>query len=240
MLLATMQIVDEQLQALIIEVHHCREVSYARQKALDRLLKTIQRLPGILKSTHPNYPEALNLTWSWVSRNIHNFDPYLPSLRERLVGWINGYLRWRIRDLYTADSRYSISLDQPLRHDGEEGATLLDQLPDPHYPPTLTLLDLQIIRLQNDEHRRVGLEVSAYIEHDPDGILRKCHPRRYPECHCQMLAQRLLLQAPPERLTRIADDFTINYQTLNSHWKLKCLPLLQSICRNFGYQSWSA
>jgi len=247
MLLQAVRTMDEQLQDLINEVRQYQEASSDEQKkklqkALDRLLKVIQRLPGISTqgSTHPNYPEALNRTWYWVSRNIHKFDPEVPNLKNQLVGWINGYLRWRIKDLYIADSRYLFSLDQPLRHDGEEGVTWMDQLPDPNYPLNLTSLDLQIIKWQAEERQQIVLQLRAYIERDPEGLLRKCHPRRYPACHCQVLAQRLLLKDPPDYLTTVAGDFDIKYQTLNSHWKLKCLPLLQSICRNFGYESWSA
>jgi hypothetical protein len=237
MLLKVPKPADGQLQDLIAEVCRCKDLQGERQKNLDRLLKVIQRLPKILKSSHSNYPDALNQTWIWVSRNIDSFDIYSPLLQERLVGWINSYLRWRIRDLYLPDRHYWASLDRPIRLGEDERTTWLEILPDPQFPPPLTLLDIHIIKIQNDETQRIGLELEHYIEQDPEGKLKSCHPRQYQICNCQVLAQRLLLKEPPDKLTKVSEEFSINYQTLNSHWKQKCLPLLQEICRTLGYQS---
>jgi hypothetical protein len=238
MLLKAPKPVDEQLKDLIIEVCQCQDSQHEQQKALDRLLNIIQRLPRLLKSSHPNYPEALNLTWTWVSRNIQAFDIQSPFLQERLVNWINSYLRWRIKDLYIGDRPSLISLDRPISNSEGECTTLLELLPDPQFPPPLNLLDVYLITIQAEEQQRIGVSIEQYIECDPDGKLRQCHPRQRHDCHCQILAQRLLLKEPPDKLTKVAEDLQINYQTLNSHWKQKCLPLLQLICRNFGYQSW--
>ncbi|HAG84032.1 MAG TPA: hypothetical protein DCL61_23485, partial [Cyanobacteria bacterium UBA12227] len=63
----------------------------------------IQHLPGLARSSHPDYLHALNRTYQWISQNIQNFQPRPPSVQESLVTWINGYLYWRIRDLYAPD-----------------------------------------------------------------------------------------------------------------------------------------
>jgi hypothetical protein len=47
---------------------------------------------------------------------------------------------------------------------------------------------------------------------------------------------RLLVQDPPQRIADVAREFNVNNQTLYSHWKNNCLPLLQEIGRHFGYQ----
>jgi hypothetical protein len=83
--------VDELLQSLIDEVCRYAEQTPERQKALNRLLIVIQQLPGIYKSTHQDYPLALNKTWEWVSRKICQFEPRFPSLQQSLVFWINSY-----------------------------------------------------------------------------------------------------------------------------------------------------
>ncbi|MEM9925545.1 MAG: hypothetical protein AAF915_17635, partial [Cyanobacteria bacterium P01_D01_bin.50] len=92
---------DEQLQKLIEEVCLYEEGTPERQKALNKLLMIVQQLPGIKKDRHPDYLEALNKTWEWVCRSIEKFkvNPG-DSLQNSLVKWINGYLKWRIKDLY--------------------------------------------------------------------------------------------------------------------------------------------
>ncbi len=229
--------VDEQLRDLIDEVCRYKDLSLGRQKALNRLLVTIQQLPGIYKSSHQDYPEALNQTWEWVSRKIHTFEPRSRSVQQSLVTWINGYLKWRIKDLYAPENQYSISLDRPIGDDEGDRTTLLDWLPDPQFTtPTLDLLEVKIVQIQEIERQRLGQRVRQYIQQDEEGKLTGCHPRKHPKCNCQLLAMRLLLQEPPQRIADVAREFDVNNQTLYSHWKNNCLPILQDIGRNFGYQ----
>lgn len=230
-------VVDEQLRDLIDEVCRYKDPSPERQKALNRLLMVIQQLPAIYKSSHQDYPQALNLTWEWVSRTIHTFEPRSSSLQQSLVTWINGYLKWRIRDLYAPDNQYSISLDQSISNDEGNQTTLLEQLPDRQFTtPSLDLLEIKIVQIQEAERQRLGQQVRQYIQQDKEKKLTGCHPRKHPECNCQLLAMRLLLQKPPQRIADVAREFNVNNQTLYSHWKNNCLPLLQEIGRHFGYQ----
>ena len=229
---------DEQLRDLIYEVCQYEDFSSERQKALNRLLMVIEKLPGLYKSSHQDYPQALNQTWEWVSRKISEFEPRSPSVQQGLVTWINGYLKWRIRDLYAKENQYSvISLEQPVSKDDGDQTTLLDQLPDLQFRPTsLSLLDTKIAQIQETERQRQGQTVKHYIEQDPKGRLTGCHPRQHPECHCQLLAMRLLLQEPPQKIADVARKCNISNQTLYWHWKRKCIPLLQDIGRQLGYQ----
>ncbi|MBD2438797.1 hypothetical protein [Nostoc sp. FACHB-110] len=222
---------DEQLKKLIDEVCCYRDPSPERQKALNKLLMVIQQLPGIFKSSHQDYLEALNQTWEWVSRKICTFEARSLSYQNSLINWINGYLKWRIKDLYTPDSRYTISLDTPIQNDEGDETTLKDRLPT----MTLDLLEIKIAQIQEMEHRRLGNLIRQYIEQDEDGKLTASHPRKRPECHCQLLAMQLLLQEPPHKIADIARELNINNQTLYSHWKSHCLPILKEIAMNFGY-----
>jgi hypothetical protein len=150
-------VVDEQLRDLIDEVCRYKDPSPERQKALNRLLMVIQQLPAIYKSSHQDYPQALNLTWEWVSRTIHTFEPRSSSLQQSLVTWINGYLKWRIRDLYAPDNQYSISLDQSISNDEGNQTTRLEQLPDRQFTTvTLDLLEIKIVQIQK-------LNASAWV-----------------------------------------------------------------------------
>lgn len=93
---------DERLRQLIEAVCQYPDGSQRRRKAMHRLLVELERLPGLLKSRHPDYLHALNQTFEWISRNIcSTFKQRTPSLQGDLVKWINGYLYWRINDLYS-------------------------------------------------------------------------------------------------------------------------------------------
>ncbi|MFN6562911.1 MAG: helix-turn-helix domain-containing protein [Nostoc sp. ChiSLP01] len=235
---------DEQLKKLIDEVCCYPDPSPERQKALNRLLIFIQQLPGIYKSGHQDYLEALNLTWEWVSRKICAFEArsrsdsegVSPSLQQSLVIWINGYLKWRIKDLYIPDSNYTISLDRLTRNDEGDETSLLNILPDPQSPITLDLLDIKIAQIQENQRQGVGERIRQYIEQDQEGKLTASCLRKNPECHCQLLAMRLLIENPPHKISDIARELNISNQTLYSHWKKNCLPLLREIGINFGYE----
>ncbi|MEH2161211.1 MAG: helix-turn-helix domain-containing protein [Nostoc sp.] len=241
---------DEQLKKLIDEVCCYPDPSLERQKALNRLFMVIQQLPGIYKSGHQDYLEALNQTWEWVSRKICEFEArsrsdsvrvasrregVSPSFQQSLVIWINGYLKWRIKDLYIPDSNYTISLDRLTRNDQGDETTLLNILPDRHSETiSLDLLDIKIAQIQEVERQRLGKRIWRYIEQDEEGKLTASHPRKNPECHCHLLAMRLLLEEPPHKIADIARELNISNQTLYSHWKKNCLPLLKEIGMNFG------
>ncbi|WP_228061137.1 hypothetical protein, partial [Coleofasciculus sp. LEGE 07092] len=227
---------DEQLKELIAEACKYPHQSLERQKALNRLLIQIQHLPGLAKSSHPDYFHALNRTWEWLSKNIQSFKPRPPSFQESLVKWINGYLYWRIQDLYALDKHTPYSFDG-LVAPGESGLTYLEQLSQTGFsPPNLTGIDEYIEQLQRQEKQRIGLELEQYIEEDPDKRLQNCHPRESSHCNCQLLSQRLSLRDPPERLATVARELGMNYQVLVAHWKRKCLPLLQEIALSLGYE----
>lgn len=230
---------DEQVGELINQVCHYPEGSSERQKALNKLLILIQQLPGIYKSSHQDYLEALNQTWEWFCRKICEFEVRSPSsdLQKSLVTWINGYLKWRIKDLYAPESNYTISLDKPIRnHEGDE-TKLLDMLPDSQFTSiSLDLLDIKIAQIQEKQRYRLGERIRQCIQQDENGKLAASHPRKNPDCNCQLLAKRLLLYKPPHKIADIAREFNVSNQTLYSHWKKNCLPLLREIGINFGYK----
>lgn len=218
-------IVEEQLRELINQLRQCDYSSLERQKLLNRLLSLISKLPGIYRSSHQDYPEAYNRTLEWVAKNIEHFEARSSySIIQSFVVWINGYLRWRILDLYTAEQNYK---SKRVYEFPESQSDRLSQMSDPKY--SLNLLDRKIAQLQELQRQRQGNRVKDYIEADPDEKLRNCHPKKCSACHCQFLAKKLLLTEPPAKISEIAREFDTNNQTLYSHWKQKCLPLLREI-----------
>ncbi|MBD2071880.1 hypothetical protein H6F93_30905 [Leptolyngbya sp. FACHB-671] len=245
---------EDRLRQLIFAVQQNPRSSLTWRRAMNQLLLEIQQLPGLAKSNHPDYPEALNDTFLRLADEIHEFEPQQASLQRSLIAWINGKLRlkYRIKDLVTPQrpprtktqnpkiefqrqaQKTPISIDKPLSEDAS--TTFADQLVA---PGACTILELEeeVRQAQAAQQRnRIGLQLAEYIETDPEEKLRQCHPQAYPACNCQMLSQRLLLKHPPDRMVQLAREFEINYHTLNWHWKNRGLPLLQTIAQNLGYQ----
>lgn len=228
---------DEQLYQLIAQVCQHPLRSPKRRKAMNLLLVEIQRLPGLVKLPHPDYLDALNRTWEWVNRQLcQEFKADLPLVQKRLVQWINSYLYWRIRDLYSP-AKSDRSLDAPIG-DGQTEISLLDILSTTGFEiPTRSGLDGYIEQIEREQQQAVGLKLEQYVEQDPKEKLRNCHPQTYPNCNCQLLSSRVLLKDPPDKFSAIAKELSINYQTLKSHWERKCRPLLQEIALELGYKS---
>jgi len=244
---------DEHLRQLIAAVCQQPDGSLAWRKAMSRLLIVIQGLPEFSRYSCPECPDylldALNQTWEWLSRNIKHFKPQSASIRIDLVRWIKGYLYWRVRDLDSPapppGKIMHYSLDEAIKNtDGGERTTWLDRvsaegqlLGTPSNPLVLNGLEIYIEQLQRQSEQHIVSKLALYVEQDPEGQLQDCYPRKHPDCNCQVLSQRLLFifKNPPDKLADIAREFQINYQTLVSHWKLKGIPLLQTIATELGY-----
>lgn len=204
---------------------------------MHQVLSYVQRLPGLARCSHPNYPDVLNATLVMVSTRIQEFQPCSDSLSSSLAAWINYRLRhkYRILELYRHNSCDTLSLDNSILIEEGRKETFTALVADPH-PCTIWEIEAQIEQWQQQEkYVSVGVNMWQYIEQDPEGRLRSCHPRQNPECNCQLLSQRMLLKNPPDKLPAFAKEFNIPYPTLVSHWKNKGLPLLQAIARELGY-----
>ena len=222
---------EQQIQDVITQICRYDKNDPKRQKTLNRLLIIIQQLPGIYHSSHQDYPEAFNRTLEWVSNNIDRFEPKTTSIQQSLVIWINGYLRWRIRDLYISDNSYDRRRIYPSSQDDRE-SDLIENIRGPRF--SLSLLDTQIAQLQAEKQARLGEAIANYLKKDSHKNLTSTHPRQHPQCNCQYLAISLLIQQPPQKVVEIARELKVNNQTLYSHWKQKCLPLLREIGTNFS------
>lgn len=247
---------EVQLCQLIDVLQQQPRTSRAWRKAMNQLLQEVMRLPRLARSSHPDYGEVLSDTFLQIADRIDEFIPQSDSITASLTHWINLRLRltYRIKELYqpprdgTSDRsnpkarakaefrsqmrKPALSLDTPIGTTGD--IHFGDQLPDPR--PGLA--DLEAI-IQQDQaqqtQQQIGKQMQHYIQTDPEGLLRQCHPKHYPNCHCQMLAQRLLITQPAESFQRITKEHGINYHTLYAHWKNRGLPLLQEIAKKMGY-----
>ena len=224
--------VNKLLEPLLFEVLQHPAASPNHARAMHRLLLELQTLPGILRSAHPDYPAALNATWVWLYKNIENFDiskswVQNADLETAFVNWINGYLRYRIKDLEVVGKLDYISIEQvntsPI-------ATLTKiELERRLISPTLEGLEAKILQEHQQNQLKTYLKMTELLKADPQGILKSCHPKASSNCTCYEICQRYLLKQPPDTFTQIAQDLDINYQTLVGHWKRSCLKKLQQM-----------
>lgn len=226
---------ESQLEAELIKLFNiiCQSPAESRErtKAFNRFLILCQQSLKLIKSNHPDYPEALNKTWDWLGKNIQNFKPTSSLWIESLQRWINGYLYWRIKDLYpkTTDPVF-VSLDQKIG-DVQESLTYKDLLIDEKQG--FCLLNNLIKEDEGKEIKNVVEKIRIYVEEDPDNILKNFYPKGYSQCNCQLLIKRLLFKEPPATLADIAREFDIKYQSLNTCWqhtqRQNCRKLLKEI-----------
>jgi hypothetical protein len=210
--------------------------SAQRAKAMSSLLRIVMHLPGIKRVAHQDYLLALNQTWEWMSRNIDEFQSSTDSLENDLVKWINGYLYWRIRDIYHSvpNRQQTMSLDEEIFDNGETYLELLSE--SGFLAPNLNNLNEHIQLLQQQEDRKIATQIEVWIQLDPERQLQDCYPRDRHYCNCQVLSYRIIVKDPLDSLTDIAKELSIPYQTLVAHWKRRCLPLLQAQAQSFGYE----
>lgn len=208
---------DKKLCQLILAACEYPENSIKWRKIIHCLLFELQNLPGLLKSSHPDYLEALNQTWQWFVKNLNTFDPRCSSIAASLLIWINRHLGYQILALYNKhNSSRFVSLDNVLPN--IEGKLV-----------TSEGIEGYIEKFQQKELQNFALMIQLYIETDPEAKLRQCHPRNYPDCNCQLLGKYLFLQEKPAKISAIARELNINVQTIHSFWKRKGFPLLQKI-----------
>lgn len=226
------------LAELIQEVCQHPPKNPQRRKAMHRLLIEIQRLPKLGKSNSPHRLDALNQTFEYVNKNLcAKFDYHKPAVENRFVQWFNKTFHWRLHDLKIPQKKGKVtflSLDQNMREN--QNAKLLDLLTkDGFAPPQRDGIDDYIKILEDKKLENISLQIENLITEDSLKILGNCYPQKYPQCNCQLISQKRLLQEPPDKFMAIADELKINYQTLTSHWKRNCLSKLQEIAKKLGY-----
>jgi hypothetical protein len=179
-----------------------------RRKFVDRLFRKLQLSPKLSKVSHPYYLQAQNKTWLWLNKHLHEFNPQRSPIQASLVTWVNGHLRYRIQDLYTGKN-------------GKNQNTLpLEALESgKFYKGCLDGWDLEIERIERQEKQALARDIANYFKGDPEQELRNCYPRNRPDCNCQIIAQKLLLDESPAKISTIARQLNINESTIRSFWR---------------------
>ena len=153
--------IESQLRQKLAAVLVAPAYSAQKAKAMNCLLRVVMYLPGIKRVAHQDYLLALNQTWEWMSRHIDEFQPSTDCLERDLVTWINGYLYWRIRDIYHSapHRQQQMSLDEEVFENGETYLDLLSQ--SGFLPFKLNTLNEHIQLLQQQEQQKMASKIEA-------------------------------------------------------------------------------
>jgi hypothetical protein len=249
---------DEQLRQLLQLLKDSQEGSKEQERLKNQLCQLIPDLPGIRKHPYPNidleemmqeaYCGFLK-TLSAFLRGIDLDNLAADVLRTRVVQRFNKTLKNKVYDQYRRRQQqiFTVSFDAPIT--SNRGEKFEAQEPIDH--TTKNGIEQLIEREQAQNKQRIGRKLWQCIEDDPTGELRNSYPnekidkkkpnnpenrRPRPDANSHVLALRLLLQDPPDKLSKIARELNIDYQTLNSHWKRTGLALVKEIALKFGYQ----
>jgi hypothetical protein len=251
---------DEQLRQLLQLLKDSQEGSKEQERLKNQLCQLIPHLPGIRKNrdANPNidFDGAVNEAYGGFFKTLPRFFREIDldniadnALQTRVVKLFNTIVKRKVYDQYRKLERqpFTFSLDAPTKSKkGEEFDS--EGVAD---DTTVIGIEQLIEQEQAKNERRIGRKLWQCIEDDPTGELRNSYPnekidktkpnnpenrRPRPDANSHVLALRLLLQDPPDKLSEIARELNIDYQTLHSHWKRTGLVLVKEIALKFGYQ----
>lgn len=233
---------DEKLCQLIREVLRHPDGSDRQQREMEKLLQLTPNLPGIYKSLTPTIEQqdALNRALVDLSgckkegradclrrfvekRNLDLTTEDASNVRVLFVRWFNRIIKNKIAEVYR-EKKEHWSLDACFP-EGDDKTTYGDTISSDR----TTGIDSIIEAEEKEAQINLCQAVKDYLETDPEGILRKCHPEGYPQANCQELANKRYLKTPPEKWKNIEKDLKVPYGTVTAHWNRKCVPLVREI-----------
>jgi hypothetical protein len=198
------------------------------------------------------YDAALPYTEKDIQKNLHTFVERSKidfseincqnkqdntEIQRRFINWVTMILKADCIDLYRKQrtrvknnqpAPVNTSLNQKNSQD-ESGREIIEYIPNSE----ITIGGLTI--LIEKEQKEIKSKIIKYIEEDPDDELKNCFPRSRPDCNCQALLKKKLIEGE-DNITNIANEFGVPRATLQDflEYRLnskrpdaKCLRLLR-------------
>ena len=193
---------EEQLKNLVVETCQHPQGSFERQRELNKLIRIIQRSGKIWKDSSPDYEDALQKTWLYFCLNLSAYDPKKASV----ITWFNNYLKWRLLDQRIDEKEKTKIFVDNVTADGSD---IFDKVPSPESKQDLRTF------------------VCTWIKNDPDGKFKgKTMPSRT-DINAQIVCLKHLCDG--KTWQNLSTELRINYQTLTTFYKRKCIDLLKEI-----------
>jgi DNA-directed RNA polymerase specialized sigma24 family protein len=196
------------LQALVQEACSHLPASAERRKALNHLLRAVQKSGRVWRGTGDLYEEALSQTMITVSQKL--CEKYNPEL-GLFLPWFNACLRNQYRDQLRA-AKCQRSHRRPPKLGYEEN------LPDP--------IEQIAAPIDVTPYLDTWESFLTWLEADVDGTLRACYIQGNPQANCQSLAYLRIFLG--KEWQQIATELGLSRGAVTSHWCRRCEPLLRA------------
>lgn len=205
---------EAQILQLVKQTCQYPRGSIERQKGLHRIILLIQQTGKLnWAKDMPDVEEALQQTWLYFCRNLCEAttaeQPYNPE-KGSVIAWINGYLRFRVKDINSRDPNRIYSV---LNENGEE-LDPLDLIPAPLEPPPILE------------------EIREWLKREADNLCR-IHIENRPDINCLILIERRL--PPKTPWEDLSQEFGVAISTLSGFYQRRCLPRLLKFGNSQGY-----
>ncbi|MCP6761494.1 MAG: sigma-70 family RNA polymerase sigma factor [Fischerella sp. CENA71] len=201
-----------QLQSLIQEACNYSAASPQHRKALNHLLRVVQKSGRLWKPAAGDiyedalYEEALYKTMFKLTKTL--CDQY-DSNRASFLTWFNTCLRNQYRDEIRVAKRHR-SHQQPVWQSDEVEVDPLDEV--------ASNIDASLLL-------KTWESFVQWIKDDPDNLLNTCHIENNPKANCQLLAHLRLVIG--KEWQEIAAEVGSKRGAVTSHWCRKCEHLMR-------------
>jgi hypothetical protein len=173
-------------------------------------------------------PDIWILVYNLLMNRIDKFKSPKDEIERNFFSWVNKSIRFRYLD-YKKTNEYSSFSRRTKLNNSQCEFINIDAVENYTSSNVIEGIDLMIER----EEQSILNNLLRYIHEDPEGELRKLHVRTHNDINCQMLTYSLFIKDPPDKISDIAKEFNISYQTLSSMWQRKCIPCLRRIGLKF-------
>ncbi|MBZ8180852.1 sigma-70 family RNA polymerase sigma factor [Oscillatoria salina] len=207
---------DQYLKELALEVQRYSPGSRKRRKALDKLIRVMQR-PRVLPCLYPGrfkgfyeeiLSEAKQQLFLYICQNINNYNPE----KGEVLQWIKPYFK---RFFIQASREF-----MPIAHQRIEPAQI----------KRLSIDELEIndsLEVNEQQNYFFSEEVKHFVEEDSEGIFRETHIRSHPGANFQSI---FLRRTDGYSWEEISSSLSISVSTLSRFYQ-RCLkkfaPLFQ-------------
>jgi hypothetical protein len=200
---------DDRLQELVKIACQYEPGSRPRNRALTEIIRLVT--PHLWKENVPYYGDALQRTFIYLTRKVHNYDPARASVKT----WLNSRLKF---ELLTLKIKWFEEQKRKISTTTMEGKEF--DIPDENQ--TVEAKDPNLLDA-----------IRAWATVDATGELQAKQMRSLPQVNCQQLILDRL--QPDISWEYLANHYQSKVPTLAAFYQRHCIPKLRDFCLRQGY-----
>lgn len=203
--------------------------------------------PDIKKNIH-KFQERYQLNIEKIDCKKSNDSQFI---REKFINWVMMILKCDYLDIYY---KYNPKPQKDNKNDRDDKKLKSQKIKSKKSPtqeisihqeigenftredtlPCRSLSGLELIL--EKELKQIARQLKDLIEEDPENRFKNFYPKDRQDCNCQTLVKLKYLKEPPLNTREIKEQLGIPKTTIDSHLERKCIPLLQEIAKELGYE----